>query len=51
MQSTIQNLMQASGIPGFQLRKAVINPENVRVGTNPPAPAQEEPPKPQFPIV
>jgi hypothetical protein len=41
--------MQASGIPGFQLRKAVINPENVRLGTNPPAP--EEPPKPQFPIV
>lgn len=48
MQTTIQNLMHASGIPGFQLRKAVINPENVRVGG---APAKEEPPKPQFPIV
>lgn len=49
MQNTFQNLMSASGIPGFQLRKAVINPENVRVGN---APVQEpQPPKPQFPIV
>ena len=53
MQTTIQNLMQASGIPGFQLRKAVINPENVQVG-NAPAPEQppqEEQPEPMFPIV
>jgi preprotein translocase subunit SecB len=52
MQTVIQNLMQASGIPGFQLRKAVINPENVRVGSAPAAEEQPaEPSQPRFPIV
>ena len=52
VQSIMQTLMQSSGIPGFQLRKAVINPENVRVGNGPQQPQQpQEPPKPQFPIV
>ncbi|MCD7829675.1 MAG: protein-export chaperone SecB [Clostridiales bacterium] len=50
IQSTVQNLMQASGIPGFQLRKAVINADNVQVAQQPPR-QEEEPPKPQFPIV
>jgi preprotein translocase subunit SecB len=48
IQSTVQSLMQASGIPGFQLRKAVIDPANVQVGQPPHA---AEPEKPQFPIV
>jgi hypothetical protein len=40
--------IHASGIPGFQLRKAVIDPANVQVGQPPHA---AEPEKPQFPIV
>lgn len=50
IQSTVQNLMQASGIPGFQLRKAVINSDNVVVG-QPKGDQPSQPPKPQFPIV
>lgn len=50
VQTTIQNLMHASGLPGFQLRKAVINAERVQVGQKPEE-APQEPPKPQFPIV
>lgn len=49
VQSTVQNLMQSSGIPGFQLRKAIINTDRVQVGQNPNQPRQD-PPK-QFPIV
>lgn len=51
VQSTVQNLMTASGIPGFQLRKAVINTNNVQVGQNPDLPRDNQPKKPQFPIV
>ncbi|MCQ2441631.1 MAG: protein-export chaperone SecB [Oscillospiraceae bacterium] len=51
VQSTIQNLMQASGIPGFQLRKAIINTDHVQVGQPPEQQPQQEPEKPQFPIV
>ncbi len=50
LQSVLQTLMQSSGIPGFTLRKAVMNPENVRVGTAPNQQGQQ-PPKKQFPIV
>lgn len=49
MQSTVTNLMTASGIPGFQLRKAKMNAENVQVGQNPNKP--EPPKKPTLPIV
>lgn len=51
VQSTVQNLMTASGIPGFQLRKAVINTDNVQVGKNPDLPREPQAQKPQFPIV
>lgn len=49
IQSVVQTLMQASGIPGFQLRKAIINTDNVQVGKAQPAPQAQ--PKQQFPIV
>lgn len=49
VQSTITSLMQASGIPGFQLRKPMINTDNIQVG--PAAQQQPQQPKPQFPIV
>lgn len=48
IQSTISTLMQTAGIPGFMLRKAVINSDNVQIGTNANRNAQ---PKQQFPIV
>lgn len=48
VQSTVQNLMQSSGFAGFQLRKAVINPENVVLNRGD---APQQPQKPQFPIV
>lgn len=51
VQSTIQSLMQSSGIPGFQLRKAVINTDNVQVGRPPEANDDRQQPKQQFPIV
>lgn len=52
VQSTMQGLMQSSGIPGFQLRKAVIKTESVQVGKGqPPRPEGDGQSKPQFPIV
>lgn len=51
VQSTIQSLMQASGIPGFQLRKAVIKADNVQIGKNAEPNDGSQQPKQQFPIV
>ncbi len=50
IQSTIQTLMQTAGIPGFMLRKAVIDTNAVQVGrsNNGQTPSA---PKQQFPIV
>lgn len=52
VQSTLQGLMQSSGIPAFQLRKAVIKTDSVQVGRGqPPREGGAEQSKPQFPIV
>lgn len=47
VQSTTNSLMAASGIPGFQLRKATINTDHVQVGKKP----GQQPPKQTLPIV
>ncbi len=47
VQSTTNSLMAASGIPGFQLRKATINTDNVQVGQK----SDRQPPNQTLPIV
>lgn len=51
IQSMVQTLMQASGIPGFRLRKAIIDTDQVVVGKGEPQQRGNQPPKIQFPIV
>ncbi|MCQ2441778.1 MAG: protein-export chaperone SecB [Oscillospiraceae bacterium] len=47
IQSTVTSLMQVAGIPGFMLRKATINSDNVQLA----AANTNAAPKKQFPIV
>lgn len=52
VQNTVTTLMNASGIPGFQLRKAVMDADRVVVGQNPNNQGGEQrPQKPTLPIV
>lgn len=51
IQATVTSLMQTAGIPGFMLRKAEINANNVQVGANLAEAQAKAAPKKQFPIV